>query len=335
MRLVSNIEKVSRIDVLNNLILLGTTSKELHGVMASGGDEIKLLQEGKLISKKNIEFAKFHSFFEGVVYSENEGEPVFYTDFENTIQVTDQDYYIHPLQNRNLSKYAVLIEMDKNFNQTYFLLTEGFDKISLPQFPKILLKDNFLFYNKSLVENYSLSTLELQWKLEIDSSNQVERRNQGNAVFSDGVYVFVRLKGGKLVCVSLETGLKIWELENEIEQVSFGEVGEFLYIHFGHGFNEVDKETGKITRSFLYDGVSGLESFSSNGIIWCFENLLITRNSFTGDLAVFKRSDFNLIGRVVVDEAGIPESKDCIRYQDGYLYVLSSSSTAYIFQIEL
>lgn len=333
MRKVDEISKVSRIDIINDLILIGIDSKAAEGVMASNGDVLSVFQEGERIADYQLKFFYFLSFSQGVIYYEKEGDPICYFDFERTKKVTDANTYFNPLQSRVDKDICVVSEMDNDFNQTFKLLDDCFVARELPQFPKILLNDSFIFFNRSIVEKYSISNFELKWKLEIDPLNQVERRNQGHAVFSDGEYVFIRLKDAKLQCVSLLEGKKLWELENDIEQVSFSESRDSLYIHLGDGFSEVNKSSGEITRSVRYREINRLDGYSSNGIIWIFEDVIITRNSFTGDLAIFNLGTFELIDREIVDPAGIPEAKDCIRLVNNYLYVLSTSSRLHIYKI--
>lgn len=327
------VDNISRIDVLDEMVLVGKTSKELHGVMAVGGDEICIFEYGKLTFSIKLDFLIFQSFFNGILFSTSEGSPIYFSDFKNIMKVTDKHFYIKPSQSRASTNISLIIETDKNYNQFYYILNRSFDKKLLPQFPKILLSESFLYYDKSKVENYSLSTFELKWEIGIDPEDQVERRNQGSAVFSDGENVYVRLKGGRLKCFTLLEGKKLWEYTNEIDQVSFSEYKDIVYVHKGDGLIEVDKLSGQTLRILNYIEVSGLEGFSSNGIIWCFEKILVTRNSFTGDLAVFNRKSLDLIHREVVDTGGIPESRDCIKYLNNYLYVLSASSRLHVYDV--
>lgn len=333
MRKIEVINKVSRIDIVDNLVLIGSDSKVADGIMTANGDMLSIFQAGTKIKDYKLDFFYFLSFNQGVLFYEKEGEPICYFDFEDTEQITNRDTYFNPLQSRSDARSCIITEMDENFNKSHKLLDSTFNIIELPIFPNILLSENFICYNKSMVENYSISNLTLKWKLDIDPASQVERRNQRSAVFSDDKYVFIRLKGAKLQCVSLPEGAKLWELENDIKEVSFGEEGDFLYVHKGDGFVEVDKSTGVITKSLNYKDLKGLDGYSSNGIIWCFENIIVTRNSFTGELAVFNRDSFELMNREVVDTSGISESKDCIRFLDNYLYVLSTSSKLHIYDV--
>lgn len=335
MRKIDTIDKVSRIDILDNTVLVGKTSKELHGVMAVGGDEICMFRAGEIISSRKLIFLRFHSFLTGILFKASEGSPILFSDFEDTVEVANKNFHIKPLQNRVHTNISLLIETDEIFNQIFYILNGSLDKKILPQFPKILLEDSFIYFDKSKVEKFSLSNFELEWEIEIDPEDQVERRNQGGAVFSDGENVYVRLKGGRLTCLTLSEGKKLWELTNEIDQVSFSEYGDFVYVHKGDGLIEVEKSSGRIVRNLNYRDVKDLDDFSSNGIVWCFEKILVVRNSFTGDLAVFNRGTFELIHREVVDEAGIPESRDCIKFLNNYLYVLSTSSRLHTYEIGL
>ena len=336
MKKIYSIEKVSRIDSINNTLLLGIDTNAKEGGLVSHGNEIFLLNGDISLKKNRIDFFYFISFNDGYLYYEKEGEPIFYYDLitEGTRQITQNDYYFSPSQIRSNSKSCVIVNMDENFNQEFYLLSSSFEKILLSKFPKILLDDCFLYYDKCTVQKFSLSSFELKWEIEIDPEDQVERRNQGGAVFSDGENVYVRLNGGRLTCLALSEGRKLWELTNEIDQVSFSEYGDFVYVHKGHGLIEVEKSSGRIVRKLNYRDLKGLDGFSSNGIVWCFEKILVVRNSFTGDLAVFNRSTLELIHREVVDKAGIPESRDRIKFLNNYLYILSTSSRLHVYEID-
>ena len=335
MERIKIIDKVSRIDSVDDLLIVGIDSKAVEGVMASNGDTLSILREGEKVEDYSLNYFYFLSHNDGVIFYENEGDPIFYFDFKNKKQITGRDNYFNPLQSRNNKSRCIITEMDENYNQKFKLLDVDMAVRDLPKFPKILLEDSFIYFDRSKVEKFSLSNFELEWEIEIDPEDQVERRNQGGAVFSDGENVYVRLKGGRLTCLTLSEGKKLWEFTNEIDQVSFSEYGDFVYIHKGDGLIEVEKSSGRNVRNLNFRDVEGLEDFSSNGIIWCFEKILVVRNSFTGDLAVFNRGTFELIYREVVDKAGIPESRDCIKFLNNYLYVLSTSSRLHAYKIDL
>ena len=223
--------------------------------------------------------------------------------------------------------------MDSEFNQKYFILTQSLEYGLTDNYPRILGEDKFIFYNKSKVEVFTLSDKKLIWDLTIPQIEQVERRNQGRAVFTDKKFVFIRFSGGRIKCLSVFDGSTNWEYIPPFKEVSYGEIESRIYVHTGKGFIELDKETGEEIRSANYSHYSKLVKLSSNGIIWCWKEILLTRNSFSGEIAVFNRYTFDLIDYKIVDNAGIPESVDCIRFNNDCLYILATSSTLYIYQL--
>lgn len=332
--LKDKILKTSRIDILNNYIVVGTTANELHGVMANCSDKLSILEGPDIIRTINLECQVFHTFNEGILFQTKEGSPVKYTNFDKKIIITKSNFFIKPIHQRSTLKNALIIEMDSDFNQKYYILSQNLDYSLTDEFPKILGEDKFIFYDKSKVNVFNLTNKKLVWDLAIPQIEQVERRNQGRAVFTDQDYVFIRFAEGKLKCLSKLDGNVFWAYKPPFKEVSYGEIDNGIYVHTGKGIIELNKKTGKEVRSVNYIQYDELAKFRSDGTIWCWKEIILTKNSFSGEIAVFSRSSFELIDYQVVDIAGIPESVDCIRFKNNCLYVLSVSSTLHIYELK-
>ena len=116
--------------------------------------------------------------------------------------------------------------------------------------------------------------------------------------------------------------------------MSYGEKGGCIYVHEGNKILVVSKVSGQVENKIDYSDYPELDSFRSNGIIWCFDNVILVRNSGSGEVVLFDRETFELIGRETVDESGIGESKDRIQLIGDYLYILGTSSTVHIYNLK-
>ena len=229
--LKDKIYKTSRIDVLNDYVVVGSMSDELHGIMATKSDKITLFEGSDIIRSINLECRVFHTFKEGILFQSQEGSPVTYTNFNETITITENNFYIKPIHQRSSQKNALMVQMDSDFNQKYYILSQNLEYSLTDNFPKILSEDKFIFYNKSKVEVFNLSEKKLIWDLTIPKIEQVERRNQGRAVFMDQNYVFIRFSEGKLKCLSTLDGNVVWEYMPPFKEVSYGEIDNRIYVH--------------------------------------------------------------------------------------------------------
>jgi len=332
---IFNINKVTELGQANDLIFIGISHDGPYGTMVTSSDEISIYQNGQEIDSIKFRFNKFLSFSDGVIFRLKDDRPIDYFNFKTKEikTITRNNFYFNPLQLRSNINHCYIVESDKEYNQIFYLLNKEFEMILLPTQVRILLENYYIHYKRNLVEVYSLDDLRLIWRLGVDAENEVENQNQIDTVFSDGKMVFVHWNNGNLFCYSLNEGEKIWEWQSAIKEVYFSEINENIYVHFGVGFHEIDKLTGNLTRTLSFNEINGLENFRSYGFIWCFDDVIVTVNSFKGEMAIFDRYTFDLLGREKVDPMGIPQSKDCIRYVDGFLYVLATSSIAYIYQI--
>ena len=137
-----------------------------------------------------------------------------------------------------------------------------------------------------------------------------------------------------MIKLDRNSGNKIWKYDSGMRYVSYSLVDNYIYVNYGDGFFEVDSITGKTKRNLVFKKVKGLEDYACNGLIWAYNDIVIVRRSQTGDMAVFDRDALELVGRTIVDAAGIPESPLAIHYLDGYLYVHATSSTVYVYRLD-
>jgi outer membrane protein assembly factor BamB len=327
---INMIENVSHIQILNKNILIGVDTNTNHGLVCHGNEIIKIIS-GKEKERFSQKYFSFITFGNGIIYYENEGEPIFFTDFKRIEQITPKNHYFNSLQNRSNSNNVLIAESDNNFNKTYYVFSIYSKKKKLSKFSDLILNDSFICSTKNTVELFSTGTMIMCWRYQCDEGIQLDRRNK---LFSDENVVYVPLKGGTLVSIDKQTGDVKWEWKGGLDYVSYGENGDFIYVHSGDKIIIVSKVNGQVKNVINYSDYEELNSFRSNGLIWCFDSLIVVRNSGSGELVIFNRKTFKVLGREIVDEFGIGESKNRIQFVDNYLYVLSTSSTLHIYQLE-
>lgn len=330
MKLTKEIYKAAQVQFSEQRVLIGTTTEELHGIMPNSGDKILLLKKGAVIDENNLIFQRFLSYNSGLIFMEKEGEEIFYSDLKQVKQVIEKEHYFNSLQIRSNINIAQVTNMDSAFNKEHYLFID-FELHKLPCYPNLILNDSIVHGFSNDINVYEIETGNLLWKEVTSSEFPLDDRNDN---FSSNNYLYIPLLGGRLLCVELTTGKQHWLWESGIQYVSYSLTVDFIYVNYGDGFYEVNKKLGKTSRNLLFKNTKGLEDFSCNGRIWSYDDIIVVRRSHTGDMAVIDRETFQLVGRTIVDEAGIPESPLAIHYVDGYLYVHATSSTVYIYEIE-
>ena len=328
---VATVEKVSRIDTLDNFVLMGLDSTAKDSELVSHGDKIVKYNAGALEEEFQQKYFYFLPYQKGVLYYEQEGDPIFYTDFKTKVEFAAGGNSFNPLQDRSNKEVVLITEMDRSFNQSFYLYSNRIERQLLPKFSSLLLEDFFICTTKNKVELFNSDTLNLCWEYECDDDSQLDRRNK---LFSDQDLLYVPLKGGILMCIDVQTGKIKWKWEGDDDYVSYGEKGGCIYVHEGNKILVVSKVNGQVENKIDYSDYPELDSFRSNGIIWCFDNVILVRNSGSGEVVLFDRETFELIGRETVDESGIGESKDRIQLIGDYLYILGTSSTVQIYNLK-
>ncbi len=330
MKEILRIEKASSVQRLNGLIIIGTSSEDLGGIMANKGDIIARYSNGALIDKHKYKYQRFITYLNGVLTLESSGEAIYYFDFETRVKLTDQRHYISPLERRSNFVSASITKSDAEFNKDYYVI-KGKEIVAIPTFSNLLLDNYFVHGYFKEVEVYEIKTGKLLWQEKASADLPLDDRNDN---FSSDNLLFIPLLEGKLLCVELTTGQRHWQWDSGIQYISYSLAGNYIYVNYGDGFYEVDKHLGQTTRNLLFKDVKGLKDFACNGMIWAYHDIVVVRRSHTGDMAVFDRASLELVGRTIVDAAGIPESPLAVHYLDGYLYVHATSSTVYIYEIE-
>lgn len=328
---VDTIKNVSHLQILDNCIIIGIDSSfNGESGLVSHGDRIVKYFSG---ISQYVFYQKYFSFItygRGILYYENEGAPIFYTDFKETKQITSVNHFFNSLQNRINTNSVLIAESDENFNKSYYIFSINFEKKLLPKFSDLLLNDSFICTTKNTVELFSSDSMNLCWIYQCDEGFQLDRRNK---LFADQDLIYIPLKGGALIALDIQNGDEKWRWQGDAEYVAYGEQGHLIYVHAGDKILVVSKVSGQIENVINYSDYEELNSFRANGIIWCFENIILVRNSGSGEVVLFNRETFKLIGRETVDELGIGESRDRIRMLDNYLYILGTSSTVHIYDL--
>ena len=327
---VGTVEKVSRIDTLDNFVLMGLDSTAKDGELVSHGDKIVKYNAGILEEEFQQKYFYFLPYQRGVLYYEQEGDPIFYTDFETKVEFAAGGNSFNPLQDRSNKEVVLITEMDRAFNQSFYLYSKRMERKLLPKFSSLLLNDFFICTTKNKVELFNSDTLNLSWSYECDEGSQLDRRN---SLFSDEDLLYVPMKGGMLICIDVQMGNIKWKWKGEAEYSSYGEKGRYIYVHGGNNILIISKVSGQVENKINYSDYPELDSFRSNGIIWCFDNVIVVRNSGSGEVVLFNRETFELLGRETVDEVGIGESKDRIQLIGDCLYILGTSCTAHIYNL--
>lgn len=330
MKKLGVVEKVSRIEILDNSVLIGIDSTAKENQLVSHGDKIVRYVSGELKDEFFQKYFYFITYKEGVLYYENEGDSIFYTDFKKRTQFTSKNHYFNSLQLRSNRNSVLIAESDEDFNKTYYLYTVESDKQLLPKFANLLLNDYFICTSKNIVELYSSITMDICWDYQCNEGFQLDKRNK---LFSDEDLVYLPLKEGILIALDIHSGEQRWKYQGDVNFVSYGEKGDFIYVHRGDSIVIISKARGQVINVINYSDYDELSSFMSNGIIWCFDKLIVVRNSGTGEVVLFSRESFEILGREIVDKSGIGESKDRIKFIDNYLYILGTSSTVHIYNI--
>ncbi len=326
---IETIDGASKIDVLGNSVFIGIKTSAKKGEMVNHGDKIIKYVSGKLEEEIIQKYFYFITYDKGVLYYEKEGDPIFYTDFKSRVQFTEAAHYFNSLQERCTSDTVLIVEMDESFNKSYYLYTKQSERKLLPKFSNLLLPDSFICSSENIVELYSSSTLGKYWSYCLDEGLKIVK----NKIFSDQKLVFIPLEGGGLITLDIVTGNVKWKWRSDLDNVYYGEKGDFVYVHGGVKITILRKDNGQIINVINYSNYKELNSFRSTGVFWCFDELIVVRDAGTGEVVLFDRTSFEILGKETVDEFGIGETKSNVHLIDKYLYILGISNTVHIFKI--
>ncbi len=322
--------KVSGIDVLNDLVIVGINSAAKDGEFISRGDKILIFKKGESIKELFQNHKNFISYNNGILYLEENGSPIYYTDFIDIKQFSPPYHYFNSLQLRIDNNRVLISTYDVNFVNTFFLCSNNLNRELLPKYATFLLEDHFVNVHMGVIEFYCIENMEMIWSYRPKVEDEIEKSKK---IFINENRIYVPLKGGSLAALDLYTGKEIWKWKGEAIYVSYGVKEDYIYVHAGNFLEVVSKYEGKSEKIVKFKDYPELQGFYANGIIWCFDKIIVVRNSGTGEVVIFDRITFEVLERVIVDRTGIGESKERIQLVDGYLYIWSIGNTLYIYNL--
>ena len=332
MEKVNEYKNVSLLESNNEFVFIGVNTLIVSNSFINGGNKILKLKEGEIIDSFSQQFSAFKSFHDGVLYQEKSGDPLFYYDFltKINIKVTEDRHYLAPVQSKFSKNIIQLYEMDELFKKQYYLFTNDLEKKLLPKYAKVILENYFVSRTYNTIELYSLKTFQMLWQFVLPEDLKKDSRNE---IFSNGESVFIPLVNGAFISLDIETGKIKWRWECETIYPSYGCVGDFIYVHAGLKITEVDKHSGKTTRIIDYKSIPELEKYHSTGEFYCFDDIIVVKGGHsTGEVVVFDRLTLKVIGRELVDGAGIANVPFVVYYKNGYLYIRGMSRTVHIYK---
>lgn len=330
MKEIKNVVKVYRTEVLNNSVIVGVNSKAKDGEFISRGDKIVIYKRGETVKELAQNFRDFISYYDGILYLEENGSPIYYTDFIDTKQFTPTKHYFNSLQLRIDNNRILISTSDDNFQHTFYLFSQNIYRKELPKHATFLLDKNFVNLYMGVIEFYDIDNMKMQWSYRPEGEDEILGKKN---IFIDENRLYVPLNRGSLAALDLFTGKEIWRWRGQARFGTYGLKGDYIYVHGGNYLEVVSKYNGKSERILNYGDYLELQGFYSSGIIWCFDKILIVKNSGTGEIVIFDRISFEVLEREIVDNTGIGESKDRIQLVDGYLYIWSTGNTLHIYNL--
>jgi hypothetical protein len=245
----------------------------------------------------------------------------------------NKGYYIKKIPNN-----ALVISEKDGSNYIDYVCLSDLTLVQIPFYP------NYTDLN-IIIDHWDKHTIKEQnlkksscWQTDISSYGKyinLRDEQQPNEIDGDLMgyenLLFVPLKGGQLLALNVETGEKVWMLDQEISgqyaifQDKIYKKNRFLY--------EIDAQTGTIIRLMDIEDGSISEEFMAIGPIWVYEDVIIIINNYDGDVILLNKDDFKVLGKINVD-ASIAWSKDSIIWYGNKLYVLDLANTLHIYERE-
>lgn len=329
MKLISEIYNVSEIFTVYDGVVLGASTGTRKESFSVGGDRLLKYRKGKLQSELNHKFLYFMPLSKGLIFNLEESGCIYYYDFLSVKKINGSRFYFNPIQRRSSVTNAVIVDLLEPDNKVY-LLDSDLGKSPLNGYP-IFLSDEIVVYsdNRGLVVD-SLSTISNLWIKPLQGFDLDSR-----FVFTDTEFLYVNLGDSSLRAFNISDGVIEWKSSEIQSMSSFNIFGGLIYVNCINSIVILSKDKGKEVLRLNYSDYKELEGFYSNGYIWCFDQVLIVRNSFSGELVLFNRGNSKIIDRKLIDDSGIPESVYRIHFVDNYLYVHATSGTVYVYTIDL
>lgn len=196
--------------------------------------------------------------------------------------------------------------------------------------------DSLYHYDNIIIKKYDFYQNQNVWQTDISSYGKclnLRDEQQPNEIDGDLMgyenLLFVPLRGGQLLALDVETGEKVWILEQEISgqyaifQDKIYKKNRFLY--------EIDARTGIIMRQKDIEDGSIPDSFMAIGPIWVYDDVIVLINNYKGDIVILNRDNFSVYDKINIG-AAMTHSKDSVIWHNNKLYVLDLTSTLHIFE---
>ncbi|MCF8324875.1 MAG: hypothetical protein K9I84_07945 [Leadbetterella sp.] len=190
-----------------------------------------------------------------------------------------------------------------------------------------------MYYNREERTIYVISLPNNQpaWTYRIPEELTIE--TWGNSFFSDQSHLFMKLHMGGIMAFSLINGEVLWKWFGEETYSSFCTAANFVYVNDGNRITEININNGQPERILDFHNLAEYHNLRANGSIFGYDDILVFKNSHSGEIAVLDRNTFKLKGRDIVDPLGIAEGPKVIHYVDRILYVMGMSSKVNIYKV--
>jgi hypothetical protein len=327
MKIIDKTENVGHYEIYSDSVFIGRDTRIKEGMISQGNQILKKTNKGIEILKEEA-YHYFTAFKDGILYNTIEGDSIYYSNTIDTNKYTPKQHYFSPLDNIHNRNEVIIIEMDKKFNQKYFLLnsTDFRSKIECKIFPQLNNNQYFCKFHKkeSWIEiinkqtDYSYKKINIQF-----GENKMDKREKP---ILDSNFLFIPLNRGVLAkynCIS-----DSYEWINSVfgeQYVSYDTNNLYVFQHFGMGINQISKASGK-TINQIYFSELIKENYHSSGRIWCSDDYVITKDLTSGKFCVLDANTLKILGLEFVMKKGFSDSKTTFQIMNNKIYVLGMNN---------
>lgn len=335
MKLIDKTKNVGHYEVFDDCILIGRDTRVENGIISNGNQILKKTSEG-INSIREKPYFYFTTFKEGILYYENEGDSLHYSENGEDIKVTPEKHYFNPIHNLKNRKEIVITEMDEEFNQKYYFLNSiHYDqKKECQVYPELNNEKHYCRFHKkeSWIELVDKYTKESCRRIEINiHQTHMDDRTKP---FLDGSSLFIPLNNGGIAKYNCILNEVEWiNLESDEKHVSYNSNSAFLFQHFGLGINQISKSTGKTIRQMNFSK-SLSEKYHSSGSVWCSDDYVITKDLISGKFCVVDSQNMEIIALEFVMKHGISESIKTIQINKNQIFVLGMDNCLREYEIK-